>query len=249
MAYREESYIGNGKIWLRRRGSTDPFREVGNCSALTLGVTTEEASLPNYRGGGGEANKRERITAVQMTVTAHDFNAENIAAGLRGDVSAVAAGTESAEVHSGVNSGLIRTNKLIDTSQTVTVSGPSGSPSHTQGTDYTVTAAGIEVIEGGAITDAADVEISYESVATDVVDALMNSGDENEIVFDGLNEAQSGSPVVVDVWRAKAGAAEELALIGDEYGALTLPYALLLDTAKEAAGESGYFRVHKKVLS
>jgi len=77
----------------------------------------------------------------------------------------------------------------------------------------------------------------------------MNSGDENEIVFDGLNEAQSGSPVVVDVWRAKAGAAEELALIGDEYGALTLPYALLLDTAKEAAGESGYFRVHKKVLS
>ncbi len=249
MAYREESYIGNGKIWLRRRGSTDPFREVGNCSALTLGVTTEEASLPNYRGGGGEANKRERITAVSMTVTAHDFNAENIAAGLRGDVSAVAAGTESAEVHSGVNSGLIRTNKLIDTTQPVTVTGPSGTPSHTQGTDFTVSAAGIEVIEGGAITNAADVEISYESVATDVVDALMNSGDENEIVFDGLNEAQSGSPVVVDVWRAKAGAAEELALIGDEYGALTLPYALLLDTAKESAGESGYFRVHKKVVS
>ena len=249
MAYREESYIGNGKIWMRKRGSTDPFREVGNCSALTLGVTTEEASLPNYRGGGGEANKRERITAVALTVTAHDFNSENIAAGLRGDVSAVAAGAVTSEVHAGANSGLIRTNKLIDTTQTVGVTGPTGAPVHVLGTDFTVSAAGIEVVEGGGITDAANVEITYQSLATDVVDALMNSGDENEIVFDGLNEAQSGAPVVVDVWRAKAGAADEVALIGDEYGALTLPYAVLLDTTKEATGESGYFRVHKQVLN
>lgn len=249
MAYREESYIGNGKIWLRKRGTTEPRREIGNCSALTLGVTTEEASLPNYRGGGGEANKRERITAVSMTVTAHDFNAENIAAGLRGDVSAGAAGTETDEVHTGVASGLIRTNKLIDTSATVTVTGPSGTPEHTQGTDFNVSAAGIEVIDGGQITDAEDVEITYESLATDIVDALMNAGDEFEMVFDGLNEAQGGAPVVVDAWRAKAGAAEELALIGDEYGALTLPYALLLDTNKQASGESGYFRVTKQALS
>ncbi|SFM71333.1 phage tail tube protein [Marinobacter pelagius] len=249
MAYREESYIGNGKIWERTRGSTDPFREVGNCSALTLGVTTEEASLPNYRGGGGEANKRERITAVALTVTAHDFNAENIAAGLRGDVSANVASSVASEVQPGADSGLVRTNFLIDTSQPVTVTGPSGTPSYIQGTDFNISAAGIEVIDGGSIASGADIEISYESLGTDIVDALMNSGVEKEIVFDGLNEAQSGSPVVVDIWRAKPGAAEELGLISDEYGALTLPYAVLLDTAKEAAGESGYFRVHKKVLA
>lgn len=248
MAYREESYIGNGKLWLKKRGSTDPFREVGNCSAINLGIETEESSLLNYRGGGGEINKRERISAVSLSITAHDFSADNLALATRGDVSASASASVSAEVHSGVNSGLIRTNSLIDTAQTVSVSGPSGTPTHTAGTDYTVAAAGIEVIEGGAITNAADVEITYESLATDIVDALMNSGNEYEMVADLINEAQS-SRFVVDLWRAKAAPADELALIGDDYGAQTLPFALLLDTTKEAAGESGYFRVHKQVLS
>lgn len=248
MAYREESYIGNGKLWLKKRGSTDPYREVGNCSAINLGIETEESSLLNYRGGGGEINKRERISAVSMSITAHDFSSENLALATRGDVSASASASVSAEVHDGVNSGLIRTNSLIDASGTVSVTGPSGTPEHTAGTDYTVTAAGIEVIEGGAITDAADVEITYDSLSTDIVDALMNSGDEYEMVADLVNEAQS-SRFVVDLWRAKAAPADELALIGDDYGAQTLPFALLLDTTKEAAGESGYFRVHKQVLS
>jgi hypothetical protein len=248
MAYVERSFLGNGKIWERSRGTIEAFREVGNCSALTLGITSEEASLPNYRGGGGEANKRERITAVAMNVTAHDFNADNIAAGMRGDVSAVATGSVASEVHSGVDSGLIRTTKLIDKAQPVEVTGPSGTPSHVAGTDYTITAAGIEVIQGGGISSSADVEITYESLATDVIDALMNSGVEKEIVFDGLNDAQSGEPVVVDVWRAKPGTTDSLARFGSGDGALSQSYAVLLDSTKEALGESGYFRVHQQAV-
>lgn len=249
MAYKEQSYIGNGKLWLKKRGSSDPMREIGNCSAASFGVTSEESSLPNYRGGGGEANKRSRITAVSLNITAHDFSAENIALATRGDVSAGAAGAVAAEVQPGVDSGLIPTDALIDVTQTVTVTGPSATPVHVEGTDFTVSAAGIEVIEGGAITSAADVEISYQSLATDIVDTLMNSGDEYEVIFDGLNEAQSGDPVVIYVWRGKSGAADEVATIGDDYGSLSLPFAVLLDSVKEAAGQSPYYRVVKKAAA
>ncbi len=248
MAYREESYIGNGKLWLKKRGSADPFREVGNCSAINLGIETEESSLLNYRGGGGEINKRERISAVSLTVTAHDFIAENLALATRGEVSAATSEAVSSEVQPGADSGLIRTDKVIDVSQTVTVTGPTGSPSYVKDTDFAVSAAGIEVIEGGDIASGADVEITYQSLATDIVDALMNSGDEYEAVADLINEAQS-SRYVIDIWRAKSAPADELALIGDDYGAQTLPFSLLLDTAKEAAGDSGYFKVNKQALS
>lgn len=248
MAYREESYIGNGKLWIKKRGSTDPFREVGNCSAINLGIETEENSLLNYRGGGGEINKRERISAVSLSVTAHDFLAENLALATRGEVSAAASEAVAAEVQPGVDSGLIRTDKMIDTSETVTVSGPSGSPSYVEGTDFTITAAGIEVMEGGDIASGGDIEITYQSLAADIVDALMNSGDEYQIVADLINEAQS-SRYVVDIWRAKAAPADELALIGDDYGAQTLPFSLLLDTTKEAAGDSGYFKINKQVIN
>lgn len=248
MAYREESYIGNGKLWLKKKGSTDPFREVGNCSAINLGIETEENSLLNYRGGGGEINKRERISAVSLSVTAHDFIAENLALATRGEVTAQTSQAVASEVQPGADSGLIRTNYMIDASQTVTVSGPSGTPTHTEGTDYTVSAAGIEVIEGGAITSGADVEITYQSLAADVVDALMNSGDEYVMVADLINEAQA-SHYVIDIWRAKAAPADELALIGDDYGAQNLPFSLLLDTTKEAAGDSGYFKVNKEALA
>lgn len=249
MAYREESYIGNGKWWIRPRGSSDPRREIGNCSAASFSVTSEESSLQNYRGGGGEANKRERISAVALSVTAHDFSAENLALAIRGDVSAGASAAVSAEVQPGQNSGLIATNSLIDTSQTVTVTGPSGTPSYTAGTDYTVSAAGIEVIESGSIASGADIEITYQSLATNIVDALMNSGQEFELIFDGLNEAQSGDPVVIYVWRGKSGVTDELAAIGDDYGALTLPFAVLGDSTKEAAGQSAYYRVVKKAAA
>lgn len=248
MAYREESYIGNGKLWIKKRGSTDPFREVGNCSAISLGIETEETSLLNYRGGGGEINKRERISAVSLTVTAHDFSAENLALATRGDVSAAASQAVSAEVQPGQDSGLIRTTNLIDTAQTVSVTGPAGTPAYAEGTDFSISAAGIEVIDTGSIASGANIEITYQSLATDIVDALMNSGDEYEAVADLINEAQS-SRYVVDIWRAKAAPADELALIGDDYGAQTLPFSLLLDTTKEAAGDSGYFKVTKQVLS
>jgi hypothetical protein len=75
------------------------------------------------------------------------------------------------------------------------------------------------------------------------VQALVNSGKEYELVFDGLNEARSGKRTRVRAYRVKIGALAALGLIGEEYAAMECTGKLLKDTSIVGAGISQYFKV------
>lgn len=109
--------------------------------------------------------------------------------------------------------------------------------------DYEVTSGGVRLLTGGAVfaTDGEAFIADYTPYAANVVQALTQSGKEYEIVFEGLNEARSGKPFVVKVFRGKLGAAQNLALLGDDYAALELTGKLLKDTTKTGANISQYF--------
>ena len=240
MSYREQSFIGSAIIYGRKRGTSDPFRDWGNFSAAQFGITTQESTQTNYRGGGGEINKLERITGVTLNLTATDFNSPNIAMAVNGDASTEATAAIAAEAQAGADDGLIRTDHLIDVSQSVTVTDTAGPTVLTEGTDYTISPAGIKVISGGAISAGISLEIDYTSLDVDIVEALMNSGYEYELVIDGLNEAQSGQPCVLDVWRWKPSPTQGMDVIGSDYGSLALNGAVLQDSSKSTGSQ--YFR-------
>jgi hypothetical protein len=109
--------------------------------------------------------------------------------------------------------------------------------------DYEVTAGGVRLLEGGAFTEGEPMQASYTPYAGNVVQALTQSGQEYELVFEGLNEARSGKPVIVSVYRGKLGAASQLPFIGEDYGALEMTGKVLKDTSKVGAGVSQYFKV------
>lgn len=115
----------------------------------------------------------------------------------------------------------------------------------TAGTDYEVTAGGVRLLSDAAafVTDGEQFIADYTPYAGNVVQALTQSGQEYEIVFEGLNEARSGKPVVVSVYRGKLGAAQTLPFIGEDYGALEMTGKVLKDTSKTGAGVSQYFKV------
>lgn len=235
------SYLGVGKIYLREVGAAAGLIEVGNCSALTFNVTEETRELRDYtQAGGGTYNEVKRISAVEMSFTAHDLSPGNLARALYGESSSVATATVSAEAHTAYPGSFIKTDSMPSTITSVT--GPAGTPAYTEGTDFEKRGGGILVIEGGAITSGADIEINYEKAATDVIQAIVNSGKEYEIVFDGLNEARSGKKTVVHVYRSKLGATQSLNLIGEEYASLEQTGKLLKDTSKTGAGISQYFK-------
>lgn len=236
------SYIGVGKIYLREVGAAAGLIEIGNCSALNFNVTEDTRELRDYtQAGGGTYNEVRRISAVEMSFTAHDLSPGNLARALYGSTSAVTSATVSAEAHTAYIGGYIKTDAMP--SEITSVTGPTGTPVYVEGTDYEVRGGGILILSGGTIVDEADIEINYTKAATDVIQAIVDSGKEYEIVFDGLNEARSGKKTVVQVYRSKLGATQSLGLIGEEYAALEQTGKLLKDTSKTGAGVSQYFKV------
>lgn len=107
------------------------------------------------------------------------------------------------------------------------------------------------VASGGGITpdatspniyDGEPVVVSYTKKASDAVEALLNSAQEYELFFDGVNDARSGKSTTVHAFRVKLGAAKDLALIGEDYAALELEGKVLKDTTKNGTSVSQYFK-------
>lgn len=239
------SYIGVGKVHLRVAGSAAPLRFVGNVASLAFRVTEDVKELRDYtQPGGGTYNEVRRVQSVEASIRIHDLSPENIALALFGNVGAIAAGAVTDEAHTAYQGGLVKTTFPLDTTVAPVVN-LAGSPGtlFVVGDDYTVSEAGITIVEGGDIVDGAAIVIDYTKAAGNAVEVLLNASQEYEMVFAGLNEARSGKAVSVHAYRVKIGAAQEIALIGDEYAAVEVAGKVLKDTTKNGTSVSQYFKV------
>lgn len=237
----DKSYIGKGIVY--RDG-----KDIGNVSALSLAIEQDEITLGNYRtGGGGNYNSLPRISSVGVSMTLHDYNAANLAAALFGTASSVTSAVVTDESIAApadlTEDTLVETTFVIDTSVAPVVTSDPAGTTYVEDTDYTVTTAGIIILASGSITASAPLLISYTKKAVDVVEGATTSAQEVELVFVGLNEAQSGTPMVVKIHRAKFNPTDELALIGDEFGAITLSGEALADATITGAGLSQFCKI------
>lgn len=247
MALRKIVYkplLGSGKVYARLYGSASALAEIGNVSTLEFGVDEDVKKMPDYtKAGGGTYAQVNRINAVSVSLTMMDLNAANIARALFGGADSVVAGNVTAETHTAYKGGLIRLANPGPT--TVVLKDGTGTTTYVEGTDYEVRPEGLYIIPTGAIADAAAVSVAYAFDDYDVVEALTTGAPEIELGFGGINEADSGNPVLVDAWRVKLGAAKKLGLIGTDFAELAVEGELLKDTTKTGAGISQYMRVQQ----
>ena len=236
------SYLGSGKVYMREYGADAGLKFIGNVSALNFAVTEETKELRDYtQPGGGTYNEVRRIQSVEMNLTAHDYSPDNLARVLYGTTSAVATGSVADEAAEAYKDALVPLAHIPTAITSVT--GVGGTPTYVANTDYELTEAGLYIPAASSIADSTPIEVTYDRADYDVVEALTQSGKEYELVFEGLNEARSGKQTIVRVHRSRIGAAQNLALIGDEYGALEVSGKLLKDTTIVGAGLSQYFKV------
>lgn len=236
----DKSYIGKGVVYVEN--DDGQLVDVGNVTAFGYSASEDKKELKNFRtSGGGNYNAITRIEAVVVTLTMSDFSKENLAIGGFGEASQEAAGSVSNEAQTTPADVsvdlLVPTDFVIDTAQTVTVVG------YTEGTDFEVRAAGILVLAAGSIPASTALDISYTKKAVDVVEAFVKAAQDRRIVLDGLNEAQGSSPVVIDVHRFKAGPAQDVQFIGDEFGELAVEGEALLDATKTGTNISQYLKI------
>lgn len=240
----EQSYIGVGAIYLELLGSAGGLLNIGNCSQLEYAFDEEKQELANYmQPGGGNANVQSKISSFTGSVVLHDFTAQNLALALRGSVTAVTAGTVTDEVQecAGVDGELIPFDFPINHTAAITVK-TSADAALTVDEDYTITSTGIVVIGTGDITNTG-VKVSYTKAVGAIMEALVASGQEFRLHFDGVNDAQSGKPVAITNHRIKFSPTSGLAFLGSEFGEIPLSFDVLSSSTVVGSGLSKYMRI------
>ncbi len=242
MAVTTRPYIGKGRVYMREAGAAEALAEVGNVSALSISAEDNEINLPDYtQGGGGNYSSIRRIDSVTCSITLHDLILNNLAAITRGTGSEEAAQTANLITETAYIGGFIPVGPS-PTNVTVEDAGGAGT-TYVEGTDYEIRTGGIFILSGGTITDATSVDITSDTSAREVIEAMTQSGKQYELYFDGLNEADSGSSVVLHAYKFAPGIGNELPMIGDEFAEITLEGELLIDTTKTGTGVSQYYKV------
>lgn len=88
---------------------------------------------------------------------------------------------------------------------------------------------------------------TVSDVAT--IEALTTGAQTFQMVFAGVNEANTGKTVTVTVHRAKIGAAQNLDFIGDDFAGLEITGEVLIDTSIVTAGLSQFFKIDMDVIT
>ena len=128
----------------------------------------------------------------------------------------------------------------------VTVTDAVNSTALAEGVDYDITPNGITVIGTGAI-NSNGVHVTYDKAPQEILQALVEAGQEFTLFFDGLNEAQSGKAVAITLHRIKFSPVQGLPFIGDEFAEATMEFEVLSDNTITGAGISRFMKVVQAV--
>ncbi|MTD32514.1 phage tail tube protein [Paludibacterium denitrificans] len=109
------------------------------------------------------------------------------------------------------------------------------------GKDYLPTAAGIFVLESGAIADGAKIKVSYKAKQANIVNWLVSSSQERSLIFHGVNKANR-KEVAVEIFRGKFGFADKYALLGKDFRGAGLKFEVLSDPLQTGDGLSQWVR-------
>ena len=229
-----------GQVYARPYGSAAAPMPIGNVLELALEHKEQVIKQPDMsRLGGGTHAEVRRIEEVTVKMKLADINVVNLARATMGTLQAVAMGTVADEAHVATLGGLVRLAHIQPTAvvlkKGVTVVAAAG--------NYEVRPEGIYILPtatGLTAADAITVAYSYGEYAA--IEALTTKAVELELTFGGLNEADEGKAVLVEIWRASQGVTKSLALIQDKLGALDVEGTVLMDPTKVGVGISKYYK-------
>lgn len=230
----------SGKLYASVYGSTAPMLPLGNCLELMTEqkedvVTQDDMTML----GGGKHAEIRRVTDVNFKAKLADLNVINLARAVLGTITPQDAGVVTDKPYVAQLGGLIPlphinlSNVVLKKGSTVVVSDG----------NYDVLPEGIWVrADATDLSNSDAITLSYSYADQVVIEALTAKASELVLRFAGLNEADSGKPFVVDMWRVSQGVTKQLTLLKKGFGALEVEGGLLQDSTKVGVGISRYMR-------
>jgi hypothetical protein len=234
-----------GQVYARPYGETTPPIPVGNVLQLALSHTEDVISQPDMtKLGGGTYAEVRRVKEVGIKMELADLNTTNLQRALLGTSAEIEGDAITGEAHTVLRGGLLRL-KHIAPQDVVVKTDLLGTPTPvTAAGNFEVRPEGIYILpDAKDLADGDEVTVDYTFGEYVTIEALTTKSQELELTFGGLNEADSGKPVMVEVWRASQGVAKELALLtGDKFATLEVEGNVLKDPTKTGQGVSPYYK-------
>ena len=229
-----------GSIYLRDLGNPNgALLPVGNAEATITSETTE-VNQPNYQSLGGNACSVSYVESVGIDMTLHCTSPENMAIAFSGSTIQAAAGTATDELHTVNAEGELIALDHAPNKDSIVVT--KASTTYVVNEDYTVTNAGIIILEGTSMVLGDEIEVSYTYASNWVVEALNQGQKTFELVLDGENIGDDGSrAVVLKAWRVKIAPTDSFALIASEFASIAVSGEILKDDSKPTG--SKFFRI------
>jgi len=241
-------FRGQGKVLMASRnaaGEPLAFRDVGNVPTLEIGLESDIEEHKESRTGNGLTDLRllKGLTSSAKFMM-EEFTKENLADAMYGGYSEITAGTVTDEPLADDNvlvGDILRLAK--PNASSIVIKDSTGSPlTLVEGTDYEVHSAehgSIKILNLGAFVQPFTADYS-NAVATNV-NLLTANLQERWLRFEGLNMADTGQPVLIELYRFSYDPAKVLSLISDDLTGFELEGGALYDDTKENDATLGQF--------
>lgn len=253
MARTVETFVVGGILKMRKSGLGGPFTDVGLVSTYQQAHETNQLRLENTRNPlGGTFDKLDKVTSMTLALFFREFNSTNLANLLWSDITDVPSAPVADEE---VIVQIGKTTMLAKMPLTITsvFDEETGLVEFEEDIDFKMTGAGIEVLEGSALATAIGSDLDYKVLVTytcaayDEIEALTNSGEEWEILFEGSNAVGTKKRVNNLYFRCKFGVAESLDWISvEDFMGMQSTCEVLADDTRIGAGLSQYMKVMKE---
>lgn len=239
-----------GQMYARVHGSSVAPKPIGNVLEVSIEHKEEVETQPDMTqlGGGVHAEVR-RVTEATLKMKLADLNLTNFMRAVQGIGKVIDGDTAAPKKYKAFHGGLIMLDHLSPTGVVVKVGADEATATAVDAPgNFQVRHEGIYVLpDAKDIPEAVggtDVWVSYTYGDYATIEAMTTKPVELELLFGGLNEADGGKPVMVNIWRCSQGITKSLALLGSKgFGALDVEGTILMDPMKTGLDVSRYYRV------
>jgi len=242
----ERYYFGQGRVYSRVKGADSPaWRWWGDVSALTLAATENVLRHQEHYSGNMQTVRSIRISGeTTLTATLFQIDNENLAQIVRGTITDIAAGTVASENLGTVKAGDILLLENGFNVSTLEITDSAGTPVTIDPAHYDLDArtGRIEILSLPTTAPTMPLKASYQYAGASGVVLFNSTVQDIEVRYEGINLAEGGAPVIVELYRVSPGALQSLSLIASDTSALaSMPWTadVLADTSKPSTGELG----------
>lgn len=236
--YRPSALVG--QVYAAVYGSNAPPVPIGNVLELEVEYKEDVQKQEDMtRLGGGTHAEIRRVTDVGFKAKLADLNVTNLARAVLGTVDPQNAGQVTDKEYTVKKGSLIALPHVSVSGLTVKKSGQAV----TAAGNYELRPEGLWIFDAATgVADDDAISVSYSYADQVVIEHLTAKTAELYLRFGGLNEADSGKPEVVDMWRVSQGVTKQLTLLKKGFGAIDVEGTLLQDPNREGVGISRFMR-------